>query len=1178
MAKFCIFCGTQLPDNAVFCSQCGKRVQPETTPEGRLVIPAPPEAVVTISDEPPAIREEPNAAPRQWKKAAPAPAAEENEQIEPLVIPAPPGAAVTISDEPPVMPDGPKAAPKRRKKAAPVPAAEENEQIEPLVIPAPPGAAVTISDEPPKALQKPKPASRRKEKSSSSTKSKNSGCFVNLILIFVMVAELVVAGFKYPGFLKTEEKDRVYYMKTPVPTRIVNAASTAVPAITDEDDMDPVYTPAQIASAPTISVPVSGDNPVAEAGAVKVDLRSWNLDNDSDMLTVKDLPVISGSDSGKIIKGYEFSLASGQTEFATHVTITIPRTDSNSPGTCVWFNDKTGEWEPVYCRVSEDGKSYNIRTNHFSLFGEYWFDPELLKLVPLEEGSEIAAFLDGDENIFYLRSSSKKDIRHWKVAIDYERMWNLYKGKGEEDINQLRARVNQLLSRGSQSGGQPDWDPSLMNNAGNLQNTSGNLGTEWSFFGLAASGSKLKWWPFMDQLIGPQMLGIDVALTTIKVVEEINLRKMNGEDFLSRISASLWTNSRSLTGIAVSIAALWTGGIPGCIIAAAWGGINITYDYVVSRYVQNRTWSDVVKDPTLRESYFSYYFNPDSSVYIDESKKYELIGDEYYEVKSLFEERGLEFRRFVFGKEPEQSGNSRGSWSGSYFTRLYDTVMEFPKDMTEEDREALKKVFEEEGGLFVHADLITNAPGVWADQRTYSKGWPKILKTILTVCEDDSPEYSRKVLDEFYENFADAYWNMTTAQREIMENITGPKTRYDLSSSAERDELRKEFARLLQSETQPMLDEAAESIRIEAYQKVLDETEHKLLPVLNTELVFHVKDQSLQPGEDFSKSRYNVNWETIKENSPYKNGDKLFSDPGFRTPMRFSLPAEGPLFLPYGDTDQKVSKHEYYPYDDNFIPKPMGGDVVFRCSVYHYLMMGAPEKIIFTDPFAKDYEKAPRVEGAFTIPDIPAPALNSKTGKYESVKKVDVNVVIPIEENKYEDSGRYDIYGYVRADGFPLVDDFNFRYDKICESASAVIKPDGSIHVTGNGGAEVDRGTYKGNMTASFTMEGKINPSDKEGTCKISGSGTIELVNPVSDAMNLSGTKSGTITFSGEGVLRSYKLTDGSSPAPFNEWKSLYCIMEGPVSVKGNWTRGPEQSGVYDKTGTGKLGITIKMR
>ena len=1091
-----------------------------------------------------------------------------------MVIPAPPEAVVTISDEPPVLPEEPKAAPKRRKKAEPAPDAEVAEQVEPLVIPAAPEARVTISDRPPKVPQKPGPASRRKGKPAFSAKPKSSGCLVNLILIFVMVAELVVAGFKYPGFLKTEGKDRVYYIKTAEPTRIVNAGSTAVPAIPDEDDMDPVYTPAQIASAPSISVPVSGNNPVAEAGAVKVDLKSWNLDNDSDILTVKDLPEISGSDSGKIIKGYDFSLDSGQTEFATHVTITIPRTDSNSPGTCVWFNEKTEEWDPVFCRVSEDGKSYNIRTNHFSLFGEYRFDPELLKLVPLEDGSGSAVSLDGDENIFYL-SSSRKDMRRWKVAIDYERMWNLYKGKNAADMQQLRDKINQLMSRSNQ----PDSDTSLMNNAGNLQSFSGNFGTEWAFFGLAASGSKLQWWPFMDQLIGPQLLSIDVTLTTIKVIEEIKLRNMRGEDFLNTVFAALRTNSRSLTGIAVSIAALWTGGVPGCIIAAVWGGLNITYDYVVSRYVQNRTWSDVVKDPTLRESYFSYYFNPDSGVYIDESKKYKLIGDEYYEVKSLFEERGLEFRRFVFGKEPVQSGNSRGSWTGSYLTRLYDTVMEFPKDMTEEDRNALKKVFEETGGLFVHADLITDAPGVWEDHRTYSKGWPKILKTILTVCEDDSPEYSRKVLDEFYENFADAYWNMPPVQREIMEKITGPKTRYDLSSSAERDELRKEFARLLQSETQPMLDEAAESIRIEAYQKVLDEIEHKLLPVLNTELVFHVKDQSLQPGEDFSKSRYNVNWETIKENSPYKNGDKLFSDPGFRTPMRFSLPAEGPLFLPYGDTDQKISRHEYYPYDDNFIPKPMGGDVVFRCSVYHYLMMGAPEKIIFADPYAKDYEKAPRVEGTVEMPDISAPVLNSKTGKYEPArKKADVNVIIPAEEIKYEDSGQYDIYGYIKADGIPLVEDFNFEYDRICESASAVIMPDGSIHVTGNGSAEVDRGTYKGNMTASFAMEGKINPSDKEGTCKISGTGTIDLVNPVTDAMNLSGTKSGTITFSGEGVLRSYKLTDGTSPAPFNEWKSLYCIMEGPVSVKGSWTIGSEQSGIYDKTGTGKSGITIKMR
>lgn len=47
MAKFCMHCQTQLPDDANFCPECGAEAV-----EG-VVIDAPPGSTVTISDAPP---------------------------------------------------------------------------------------------------------------------------------------------------------------------------------------------------------------------------------------------------------------------------------------------------------------------------------------------------------------------------------------------------------------------------------------------------------------------------------------------------------------------------------------------------------------------------------------------------------------------------------------------------------------------------------------------------------------------------------------------------------------------------------------------------------------------------------------------------------------------------------------------------------------------------------------------------------------------------------------------------------------------------------------------------------------------------------------------------------------------------------------------------------------------
>ena len=52
---FCTYCGASLPDNVKFCPSCGKPVNSAAAPKPQpsIVIPAPPDAKVIISDTPP---------------------------------------------------------------------------------------------------------------------------------------------------------------------------------------------------------------------------------------------------------------------------------------------------------------------------------------------------------------------------------------------------------------------------------------------------------------------------------------------------------------------------------------------------------------------------------------------------------------------------------------------------------------------------------------------------------------------------------------------------------------------------------------------------------------------------------------------------------------------------------------------------------------------------------------------------------------------------------------------------------------------------------------------------------------------------------------------------------------------------------------------------------------------
>ena len=78
------------------------------------------------------------------------------------------------------------------------------------------------------------------------------------------------------------------------------------------------------------------------------------------------------------------------------------------------------------------------------------------------------------------------------------------------------------------------------------------------------------------------------------------------------------------------------------------------------------------------------------------------------------------------------------------------------------------------------------------------------------------------------------------------------------------------------------------------------------------------------------------------------------------------------------------SVKNYYPYTPDFLPAAnKKNNTVYRCSYYHYLMMGAPQEMIFKDVSdVKANASAQEVPGKIEIPSLTTPATRVITDKY----------------------------------------------------------------------------------------------------------------------------------------------------------------------------------------------------
>ncbi|MCR4904653.1 MAG: zinc ribbon domain-containing protein [Clostridiales bacterium] len=811
----------------------------------------------------------------------------------------------------------------------------------------------------------------------AKTKPKKKGRGLSLFLSLAIAVEFCIAGFKYPGFLRREGVD------------VTDDSSGYSSGITLQ------YTKKQIDDAPAKSVDVSPWEPVADFGQVKVELDAWSLNEESDTLTVRELPELSeGGEDGWIIQGYDFSLASGQDEFATDITITLPRTHPGSLSGCVWYNEETGMWENVYFEVSEDESSYLVYTDHFSKYGvkRFQFNPETMTLAASDSG--MPGLNDG---VFVEVQEKGVNRMQWRVEVDYERMWRLYQKKTDEDIQKLCDTLQAVMQEGDEYTDSQSY-------LDGLETYHNLVGETDSVKGVLTLPSELSEY-ILENKVKPEitmldkfLIGYDTLMTTLKICAEAKRGNHSPEKILMNMPKAAMNHKGDIAGIAVTaVSVTYLAPWLAALVGVTWWTAGKLYDF--------DTGNAEFTDPTL-ETIHQYF----CSLRTTEMVYGEAITDKKVLGKYL--------------KQPKQR-----------------VPMEQLPSMTEEDFTALKKTVAAHP-LRRYPDETAESATAWYDwllgkeeqvQMKY-EGWAEALKTILRVCADNNPVYLETVLDEFYWNYAYSFWRLD--EENILDVICyrfWSSSKEDGSegtltsmkavnkgkpvTGADKKRCAEDFVRRLKSETKPILMDVLETMQRENFCEMMKEMDNKILPLFNCKLVFHVTDENLPAGASFQNSMYCKDWTTINSNQYYVRNyaDKGFDKKEFITPMRFDAAKEAcflPLLPSYKVTEEagllvKNSVKNYYPYTTDFVPRPEEkGDVVYRCTYFHYLMMGAPTVMFFKDvskmSAAADEKEIP---GKIVLPDLAKAVTRKVVNKYTNktykvtemvpVKKADVQVTIP---------------------------------------------------------------------------------------------------------------------------------------------------------------------------------------
>ncbi len=747
---------------------------------------------------------------------------------------------------------------------------------------------------------------------------------IALLLASVIFA---VTALKYPGFLikdKRPENGAAGYLSgqgsadtdfTEFSTYSDYSDYTSAgddPSVLTAGELPLIYSREQISEAEVLTADVAPNNETVVVGDTSVLIPSWELEPEGDRIEVRPLPELSMGEDNWTIRAYDFSLASGTHEFDSDITITIPREGGAAECSgCVWYNEETGYWEDIYSEISDDGKYYKIYTDHFSLFGEkkYRFDEKRLDLV-IDDGRRI----DLDHGVFIETRTSKGSRMEQKVRIDYERFWNMYQRKTLDDVKDIGRSMELLVKPPKEAATWTDdgYGPivdTVSDVFGLIGLADGSVGTA---AGLAVGGD----YPLPDA-VGQTLTMVDVIFTGYKVYAEAASNAIT--PYSKALADSVMNHKLDIFNSGVGVASTFAPEMLNPITAAV-GLMLYTYSWGYERWVTDGV-----------DEWYKQYYPDEGEVY-----------------RRFYQDAGV---RLYF-----DTGDDQVAAQSDYHYALMDK----PSSMDDKKYKEFAGFVNDRGGL-----------------RTDNyKGFAAAFSKLIELYADE-PEYLETVMDELFRSAAGAFWRLPEKKTQ---GAAGQGPKYDFLkeykylggdpynlSRANQIQLSDAYVMRMKVDTLKILENVTTTYQRKACEAVMRKMDTELLPVLNRKLVFHVVDGSLEGEQTFADSIYCVDWKSINSNRRYRSlpdGENTF-DAGFKTPMRF-VGADKPAFLPLNYDGTENSVRNYYPYDPGFLPcADKKSDIVFKCTYYHYLMMGAPRKMIFTD-----LETGESQESDIVIPDI----------------------------------------------------------------------------------------------------------------------------------------------------------------------------------------------------------------
>ena len=541
MSKFCKNCGAALPDEAAFCPECGEKVPVPEKPKQRFC--------------------------QGCGAALPAGASfcPKCGEIVPIVIQAPEGASVTISD--------PKSAAKKsaskpaQPKAAAPKAASAKADEAPKAAPAKPAKAK--AEAPKAAPQKteapkaPANAAQAAAPAAKTTPKKRRG--LSFFLVLVMLFELAVAAFKYPGFLVekpdwdhggTEDwtqsvqqyassqqtdssTDPDSFAGNAAPVAGVDYANGIGPGSFGYQRIDSIgigtlisYSQAEIESAPLEIAGVSIEEPYAEAAGVFCDFGTWNLELDNDTLLVRTLPDKVDYDNGYACRAWSIAL-NGQQELYLPVEVRLPYGDlgGEDPADvliCQRWSDESGRWEHVAYDIDESTRSVIAYVEDPGPIGVFTLLPDTsddsdvsLALTDLHVGADMSGLLTalssgGDKNSSLPQVMMTADKNQkMKIKISYPRLKGIC---ANEDVTEKVKEDCEGVARLAEKGAKEFYGPETVG-----ETISRNLGNIYSFTDFAQSIADLA--GLVPNVIGNLFTGISTILTVSDTVKECNEAK-----------------------------------------------------------------------------------------------------------------------------------------------------------------------------------------------------------------------------------------------------------------------------------------------------------------------------------------------------------------------------------------------------------------------------------------------------------------------------------------------------------------------------------------------------------------------------------------------------------------------------------------------------------------------------